>query len=118
MEEWTIIVSGTFDAAHMLPDYKGKCKKVHGHTWKVEIAVKKISLNHLGIGMDFSVLKKMFEAKLEMLDHNFLNNVITRPTAENIAKWIYNELNALHLEWVKVWETENNCVIYKENEVK
>lgn len=80
-----------FDAAHSLYDYIGKCKNLHGHTWKVEIRIvmskflKDLSNTFNGILLDFVELSKIKET----FDHKHLNEVITiNPTAENLASII------------------------------
>jgi len=81
----------TFDSAHKLEGYKGKCASTHGHTWKMELDIfgdKKFK-DKVGILIDFGIVKKLKEE----LDHKYLNDVIKmNPTAENLSEWIYNRL--------------------------
>ncbi len=74
--------------------YESKCSNLHGHNWIIEVEVSARKLNKWGMVVDFSVIK---ETVKETLDHKNLNTVIVdkNPTAENIAKWICDELNGL-----------------------
>ena len=81
-----------FDAAHFLPEYKGKCEQVHGHTYKLEVIIEG-ELHKDGMVMDFKHLKEIVtKIILENLDHKTLNDLFENPTAENIAIWIFAEL--------------------------
>lgn len=109
----------SFDAAHRLPDYKGKCASIHGHHWVVEVAC---SGNVRGSGMvvDFSELKCFLNWVDERFDHQFLNDFIPVPTAENLAKYIFDEFilwcvgKGLKFEYLRVWETETSMVELKD----
>jgi len=82
----------SFDASHFLPDYKGKCERVHGHTYRLKVVVEG-EPNENGMVMDFSELKgAVNDAVMERLDHSNLNEIFENPTAENIAEWIFKEL--------------------------
>ena len=80
-----------FDAAHFLPNYDGKCSKVHGHTWKVEVKICGDAEN--GNLIDFTVFKEIVEKVISALDHNLLNNIIVVPTAENISQFLWDGIN-------------------------
>ncbi|PIZ71641.1 6-carboxytetrahydropterin synthase QueD [Candidatus Peregrinibacteria bacterium CG_4_10_14_0_2_um_filter_43_11] len=82
----------TFDSAHFLPKYYGKCEKLHGHTYRLRVSVEgKIGEN--GLVMDFVILKKIVkEQVLDKLDHTLLNDVIDIPSCENIARWAWEQL--------------------------
>jgi len=105
----------SFDAAHWLPDYDGKCSQVHGHHWVVEVAAKG-KVSDSGMVADFSQMKEFLSLMKERFDHSTVNNVIACPTAENIAKYIHDEFNlwcvarGLAPAWVDVWETEDSRV--------
>ena len=83
----------SFDAAHFLPNYEGKCKDVHGHTWKVEVACSGDLREDTGMVVDFKELKKFLEWVEDRFDHKLLNDFIKNPTAENISKYIFDEFN-------------------------
>ena len=114
-----IIKEFEFDAAHYLPEYHGKCEKLHGHTYKLVVKLKG-QPDAEGMVMDFLVLKRIVTEKvLSVLDHACLNDVLPQPSAENIALWVWahleNELrrdNAC-LSAVEVWETKTSGVVYQ-----
>lgn len=97
----------TFDAAHSLTDYKGKCARLHGHTYKLEVTYEGKPTD--GIVRDFSDIKSIIEERiLSRLDHTNLNEVLPfRTTAENIALWILQESEAYA---VRLWETPTSYV--------
>lgn len=122
MYELTIIVD--FEAAHRLPNYPGKCQRLHGHNWKVEASVIGNKLNSLGMLIDFSDLKKELNNVISTLDHYYLNEIeafkIVSPTAENIAKYIFDTFSQrpifsddITLSFIKVWESSRSAVTYK-----
>lgn len=107
----------SFDAAHKLIQYKGPCSKLHGHTYKLQVTISgKVKLN--GIVIDFVDLKKAVDKKvISRLDHNFINNIVKKSTAENVAIWIWNQLkNSLPLFEIKLWETPTSWVTYRGSE--
>lgn len=123
MFELTIIVD--FEAAHRLADYPGKCSRLHGHNWKVEVTVAGNMLDKLGMLIDFRELKARVNKVIETLDHYYLNEIepfqSVNPTAENIAKYIYEQLSVTFAEFgniavsqVKVWESPNSAAVYRE----
>jgi len=108
-----------FDAAHNLTSYKGKCERLHGHTYKLVVKLQGEPDNE-GMIIDFVELKRIVEEKvLKKFDHSYINEIIPQPTAENIAEYIFKELSeALKREncflyEVEVWETESCGVIYR-----
>lgn len=102
----------SFDSAHRLEDYGGKCRHLHGHTYKLEVTVKG-AMGDNGMVFDFSVLKAAVEEKVvSKLDHQYLNELFDfNPTCENIVVWIYDQISTVligypcMLERVKLWET-------------
>jgi len=82
----------SFDASHFLPEYKGKCERVHGHTYRLIVEVEG-EPDKSGMVMDFSELKDAVnDAVMEKLDHSNLNEIFENPTAEEIAEWIFKKL--------------------------
>jgi len=80
----------TFDSSHSLSWHKGKCKNLHGHTYKLEVSIKG-ELNENGIVMDFSDLKKIVKKIiLEKYDHQHLNLFFNNPTAEVMVDEIWS----------------------------
>lgn len=85
----------TFDAAHFLPNYYGKCERMHGHTYRLQVTVDG-AVGENGLVIDFVILKKIVKKQvLEKLDHQVINDVIEVASAENTAIWIWNQLNDL-----------------------
>ena len=81
----------TFDAAHHLFNYEGKCKSLHGHTYHLQIAVSGY-LDERGMTFDFGDLKRIYKDHLEpQLDHRYLNETLPymNTTAENMVFWIF-----------------------------
>ena len=113
---WTLKVRDTFSAAHYLKEYKGKCEKVHGHTFRVEVAIRARELDRTGLGYDFTEIKKTLAAALP--DHTLLNETFDfNPTAENIARHLFGELKkAYPVTSVTVWESDDASATYSEDD--
>ena len=86
----------TFDAAHRLPNLPEthKCRRLHGHTFKVEVHVNGALVQKLDWVIDFGDILKIVNPVIEELDHNYLNDIhgIENPTSENIAKWLWDKI--------------------------
>lgn len=101
----------TFEAAHDLPNTPEghKCRRLHGHSFRVRLAVEGDVDLDTGWVMDFAEIKAAFKPIWERLDHHYLNDIegLENPTSEVIAKWIWAELKpALPLlSEVELWET-------------
>jgi 6-pyruvoyltetrahydropterin/6-carboxytetrahydropterin synthase len=97
----------SFDAAHLLENYHGKCEALHGHTWRVQVTAAG-PMNPEGIVLDFTDMKRIIDQHVRnKLDHSYLNNFISQPTAENIGLWIHEQLSS-HLPGIteiKVFES-------------
>ena len=105
--------SFSFEASHELTWYNGKCKNLHGHSYKLLVTIEG-PLNENGILIDFHELKTIVkEEVIEKLDHVYLNDIITNPTAENTIIWIWKKLiNKIPLKELTLWETEKSFVKY------
>lgn len=104
-----------FDAAHKLMNHKGKCKNLHGPTYKLRIFIRG-EVKKDGFVMDFSELNKIVKEKvLKVSNHNYLNDIIENPTAENIVFWIWNQLKN-YIPLCEIWllETPTPFAVYKE----
>ena len=86
----------TLESAHRLPNVPTghKCARVHGHSFRVEIHVSGPLDPRLGWVMDFADVKAAFDPLYQRLDHQYLNDVpgLENPTSENLARWIWSEL--------------------------
>jgi 6-pyruvoyltetrahydropterin/6-carboxytetrahydropterin synthase len=108
----------TFDASHHLHCYEGKCKNLHGHTYKAILGISGYT-DETGLVMDFTDLKAIWKEELEVfLDHRYLNETLPKmnTTAENIVVWIYENLaktladrpevkEGVRVEFVRLYET-------------
>jgi 6-pyruvoyltetrahydropterin/6-carboxytetrahydropterin synthase len=133
----------SFDAAHFLADYEGKCRNIHGHRWRIIIEVKSLTLQSVGqlrgMVVDFSKLKNDLVEELEFFDHALIiekNSMKSstlealkeedfrivemnfRPTAEMFSKYFYERMasKGYQVKRVTVFETPNNCASYEEDE--
>ncbi len=116
-----VSVKGDIASSHILHGYPGKCKDLHGHTWKVEVTIAGEKLDPIGLLVDFRKVKKDLHELLETLDHKHLNDLPAfkdvNPSTENLAKHIYEEFvktiaPPLRLKKVTVWESELSRVTY------
>lgn len=114
------IIDG-FSAAHSLRGYQGDCERLHGHNYRVELAVSSPDLDAVGIVMDFRDLKQILKGVLKSLDHQYLNDLEPfmeiNPSAENIARFIHQEVSghippSVFIKEVTVWENDSCCVTY------
>jgi len=114
----------SFAAAHCLINYQGDCENLHGHNWKVEVAVMAQELDKAGLGIDFKVLKQETNGLLRTLDHKYLNDLDPfrdiSPSSENISRYLYEELSKrlndgnIKVESITVWESDNAAATYYE----
>ena len=119
---YQLFVEEHFDAAHYLPDYHGKCEKLHGHRFKVVARLEVGSLDEAGLAYDFAQLKHHLRDILAQFDHTCLNDVPPLdkigPSSENIAATIHNALrprlsdSRVKLVNVEVWESPTTGVSY------
>jgi 6-pyruvoyltetrahydropterin/6-carboxytetrahydropterin synthase len=117
-----IFIKTHFAGAHHLRDYPGDCEHPHGHNWKVEVTVRAVKLDELGMGIDFKILKKEVKKVIDQLDHHDLNDLPAfcdrNPSSENIAMFIYdnlvNQLNneRYRIHSVTVLETDFSGLTY------
>ena len=139
---YTLKTEYAFDSAHFLTNYSGKCANLHGRRWHVTACISAAELGESGtekdMVMDFGVFKCKVRALCDSLDHTFLieegslsEKTLTclkeegfsltilpfRTTAENLAKYLFEQLEAegLPVSSVEVDETPNNCAIYSKN---
>lgn len=118
----------TFDSAHKLRDYDGKCKNLHGHTYKLLVTVygerETLEVRN-GMLIDFGDLKGVVHRQvIDKLDHNYLNDIppfhYYNPTAENMCVWIFGQLKGyfkMFLEFkklkIRLYETPTSYAEYE-----
>jgi len=116
------LVSKTFrfEAAHQLPEHRGKCARLHGHSYKLEVTLRgpiseAAGQSAHGMVLDFEDLSRIVRASLlERLDHYNLNEVTgIHTTAENLVHWMWDTLlvaglPASLLYRIRLWETESS----------
>ena len=139
---YTLKTQYSFDAAHFLAGYEGKCRNIHGHRWRVEIEIKSDVLKSFettrGMIEDFSSLREILKKETDVFDHSLIiekgslkgttlsalkeegfliNETDFRPTAENFAFYFYHRFKALgyNIKKAVVYETPNNCAAYGED---
>jgi 6-pyruvoyltetrahydropterin/6-carboxytetrahydropterin synthase len=122
---YIVTVQAHYDSAHFLRNYKGKCERLHGHRYVVELALTTDQLDVAGIAFDFVEVKKHLRDLAERLDHTNLNDLppfdTVEPSAENQAKYFYEELRRLlpanmseAILYTRVWETPTQWAQYTE----
>jgi 6-pyruvoyltetrahydropterin/6-carboxytetrahydropterin synthase len=120
---YTVSVQAHYDAAHFLQNYKGKCERLHGHRYVVEVALQTPTLNRAGIAFDFVDLKRHLRELADGLDHQNLNDLPqfreVETSAENQARYFYDALRDLlpseiadGLLYARVWETPTQWAQY------
>jgi 6-pyruvoyltetrahydropterin/6-carboxytetrahydropterin synthase len=139
---FTLVSENSFDAAHFLHGYNGKCSNIHGHRWRVvvEIFSDKLSDDKQTRGMvvDFDTLKEDIKQEVDYFDHSLIIEAGTlkektyealkeegirlveldfRTTAENFSKYFYDrfEEKGYNVKQVSVYETPNNCATYSKS---
>lgn len=135
-----LVAEGHFDSAHFLADYHGKCENLHGHRWKVVATFESDALQDSGderaMVCDFATVKAAVSAACRELDHTTiyetgtlapatvaaleaegftLTELSVRPTAENLARHLFDRIGAqgLPVVQVEVDETPNNRCFYR-----
>ena len=102
----------TFEAAHQLPWHDGKCRNLHGHSYRLEVTVSG-PIGPQGIVVDFAEIKRVVERDvIEAYDHRYLNDLLDNPTAELIAAEIWKTVEAadLPVTRIRLWETPDSYV--------
>lgn len=136
---YTLQTNASFDSAHFLKGYQGKCSNIHGHRWTIEVTVASDEVEAdgqiRGMIVDFKTLKNDLKDLADEFDHKFIIEegslkektkealleedfaivgLPFRPTAENLAKYFYDRMEEKEYQvvLVKVYETPNNCAGY------
>jgi 6-pyruvoyltetrahydropterin/6-carboxytetrahydropterin synthase len=121
---FTVRCHATFEAAHHLVDYVGGPEPVHGHSWKIEVALGTSALGAYDLSVDFVPTEAFVKELASRLHDRDLNTVPPfdrkNASAENVALWVADEIaragvltEGVHLEEVTVWEGTRNSVTYR-----
>lgn len=106
----------TFEAAHNLLNYSGKCERLHGHTYRLLVTVN-YPVGENGLAYDFTDLKRIVKEKVvDRVDHTYLNDLLTQSSVEYLAIWVWNQLSEMNLEEIKIYETPTSHVTYRGEE--
>lgn len=115
--KWTVSKKFNFEAAHSLPflPIGHKCRNVHGHSYVFEVFIETENLDDRGFVVDYADISKIVNPIVEKLDHKNLNELFEfKTTAENLAKWIHDEINkSIPVCKIKFYETAKTCVKYQ-----
>ncbi len=121
---FTVRCHATFEAAHHLVDYMGGPEPVHGHSWKIEVALGTSALGAYDLSVDFVPTETFVKELASRLHNRDLNTVPPfdrkNASAENVALWVTDEIRqagvlteGVRLEEVTVWEGPRNSVTYR-----
>ena len=121
---FTVRCHATFEAAHHLVDYVGGPEPVHGHSWKIEVALGTSALGAYGLSVDFVPTEAFVKSLAERLHNRDLNTVAPfvgrNASAENVALWVADEIRkagvlaeGVRLEEITVWEGTRNSVTFR-----
>lgn len=109
----------TIEAAHLLPNLPEghKCRRLHGHSFQIEVHVTGPLDPHLGWVMDFADISQHIKPVFEQLDHHYLNEIsgLENPTSENLAIWVWKKLKPglPQLSSIHVRETCTSGCVYR-----
>lgn len=108
----TVTCTFTFEAAHHLPWHPGRCRAVHGHSYRLDVTVGG-PLDERGVVLDFDEVRDVVAREVVgPWDHSDLNAVLDNPTAELLAAraWELLEAAGLPLARLRLWETRRAWV--------
>jgi len=114
---YEVTVERGFSSGHYLRNYKGKCENPHGHNYKVRITLAGESLDKAGLLLDFRDLKQVMRPVIDRIDHQMLNDLDPfteiNPSAENLARYFYDETNRQMKELTGGRVRVKDCTIYE-----
>jgi len=108
---WEVFTEIRFEAAHFLPHVPEghKCRRMHGHSFRVRVILQSDRLREEGWLEDFGVTKSRLEPIRLQLDHYLLNEIegLDNPTSENLAAWLWPRVKKVlpALSCIEVLET-------------
>ena len=119
-----VTIEETFSSGHALRNYRGKCENVHGHNYRCQVTIEGAELDNIGLLVDFVELKKVVHVVLDRMDHQWLNDFppfdVLNPSAENMAKYIYDEVceglktrTGVRVGTIRLWETDTSSATYR-----
>jgi len=118
---YELFIQADFSAAHNLRGYKGKCERLHGHNWRVDLRLAGDRLNAEGLLLDFTEAKRILGEVLERFDHRYLNEVEPfdrlQPSSENIARVVAEAVAdrfpaGVRVVSVTAWESDRCAATY------
>lgn len=122
-----VTVEATFSSGHYLRNYHGKCENPHGHNYRVLVTLVGKDLDASGLLLDFKQLKHVMRPVVDYLDHQMINDLepftTINPSAENLAKYFYDETNKqvhemsggrVRVKQSVVYETDTSMATYYE----
>ena len=114
---WDLVVKQKFSAAHFLENYKGKCEKMHGHTFEIEVHFRTSELDKSGISIDFGAIKEYLRQLVP--DHKVLNEVFEfLPFGRKPGQVFFRARSKLKypVSRVMVWESDDAGAAYAEDQ--
>jgi len=117
-----LLVRDHISAAHHLRQYKGKCERLHGHNWNIDLRLAGDELDDEGLLIDFVLVKRILAEALDDLDHAHLNEIppfdTINPSSENLARVIAERVAerlpaGIRLTSVTTWESDRCAVTYR-----
>ena len=124
---YEVTVEAHFSSGHFLREYYGKCENPHGHNYRVLVTLAGEELEHNGLLLDFKILKDILKPVVNYLDHHMINELVpfdvVNPSAENLAKYFFDETNSRLTEITKgrvrvkqstIFETDTSQATYYE----
>ena len=112
-----ITVEATFSSGHYLRNYHGKCENPHGHNYRVLVTLQGKELDDSGLLLDFKLLKQVMRPVVNYLDHQMINDLKpfdeVNPSAENLARYFYQETSKQMLEMTNGRVSVKDCVMYE-----
>jgi 6-pyruvoyltetrahydropterin/6-carboxytetrahydropterin synthase len=124
---YEVTVEAGFSSGHYLRNYQGKCENPHGHNYKVRVTLAGRELDETGLLLDFKLLKNVLRPVIDRIDHQMLNDLepftVLNPSAENIARYFYDQTNMQLAEMTSgrvrvkdctIWETDTTTATYFE----
>jgi 6-pyruvoyltetrahydropterin/6-carboxytetrahydropterin synthase len=119
---YELFITAEFSAAHNLRHYKGKCERLHGHNWRVDLRLAGRRLNKEGMLLDFVEAKRILAEVLDPLDHTYLNEVPPldrlQPSSENLARVVAEAVakrlpKGIRVASVTCWESARCAATYR-----